>query len=116
MWLVGHVVTHNFHIDSTIFLPTQACMVLQSVAEEVTQFYDDLDMEAKRQLLSTLTASLPMVLPFLTSTLEAQYQAVTVAGVDGAAKAHRNAVAAALGALMVVMYRQNDGGCIRLYG
>lgn len=75
----------------------QACMVLQSVAEEVTQFYDDLDMEAKRQLLSTLTASLPMVLPFLTSTLEAQYQAAIAAGQDTAAKAHRSAVTAALG-------------------
>lgn len=76
-------------------------MVLQSVAEEVTQFYDDLDMDAKRQLLSTLTASLPVVLPFLTSTLETQYQAVSVAGAD--AKAHRSCIAAALGTHVVCL-------------
>lgn len=72
-------------------------MVLQSVAEEVTQYYDDLDMEAKRQLLSTLTASLPVVLPFLTATLESQYQVASVAGQDDV-KAHRSCIAAALGA------------------
>ena len=42
----------------------QACMVLRLEAEEVTQYADDLDADAKRDLLAALLQSVDEVLLF----------------------------------------------------
>ena len=42
----------------------QACMVLRLEAEEVTQYTDDLDADAKRDLLAALLQSVDEVLLF----------------------------------------------------
>lgn len=48
----------------------QVCMVLQQVAEEVTQFNEDLGQEQRRALLSALIGALDPILPFLCSTIQ----------------------------------------------
>ena len=42
----------------------QACMVLRLEAEELTQYTDDLDAEAKRELLAAMLQSVDAVLVF----------------------------------------------------
>jgi O-succinylbenzoate synthase len=90
----------------------QTCLVLTSVAEEVTQFYEDLDQGLKRSLLSTLTSSLSVVLPFLVASLEKHYQAVeqatATAGQEAVVQQHLQAVKAALGVWVTgVMHTRN---------
>ena len=75
-------------------------MVLRFEAEEVAMYPTDLDGDAKRALLSTLTSSLDAVLPFLTAALEAHYGAslnTKQRGVAAATAQHGVAVSAALG-------------------
>ena len=78
----------------------QVSMALGSVAEEATMYADDLESDFKRALLASLKASLPAVLPMLTSALEQHFgQALAAAQGGGkeAATAHAAVVTAALG-------------------
>ncbi len=54
----------RFHTVGREELPLQACMVLRLEAEEVTQYTDDLDADAKRDLLACLLQSVDEVLMF----------------------------------------------------
>ena len=85
-------------------------MVLRFEAEEVAMYPTDLDGDAKRALLSTLTSSLDAVLPFLTAALEAHYGASldsTQRGVAAATAQHGAAVSAALGKPPYMALNQN---------
>ena len=78
----------------------QACMVLKGVAEEVTQYGDDLDAEAKRGLVTALMQCLDTALPFLQHVLASNYGAAFEAAASGRqqeAHAHAAVVTAALG-------------------
>jgi hypothetical protein len=82
----------------------QVCMVLRFVAEEVMVFADDMRQDSKRALLAGLIASLPAVLPDLTSQLERHFGgaiSASRAGQKDLAEAHVAAVAAGLGALSI---------------
>ena len=81
-------------------LSLQVCIVLRMMAEEVTQYRDDLEADNKRQLLSALTACVPQVLPFLEQSMEGHFgQAVTAAqqGQHQMSQLHAAVVTAALG-------------------
>ena len=81
----------------------QACLVFKGVTEEVTQYGDDLDSEAKRGLLHALMHSLDSVLPFLRHTMASSYQAATEAASAGRmhdAQAHAATLTAALGGIV----------------
>ena len=70
------------------------------MAEEVTQYRDDLEADNKRQLLSALTACVPQVLPFLEQSMEGHFgQAVAAAqqGQQHMSQLHAAVVTAALG-------------------
>lgn len=76
------------------------CIVLRMMAEEVTQYRDDLEADNKRQLLSALTACVPQVLPFLEQSMEGHFgQAVAAAqqGQHQLSQLHAAVVTAALG-------------------
>lgn len=81
-------------------LSLQVCIVLRMMAEEVTQYRDDLEADNKRQLLSALTACVPQVLPFLEQNMEGHFgQAVAAAqqGQHQMSQLHAAVVTAALG-------------------
>lgn len=85
-----------------VSLSVQVCIVLRMMAEEVTQYRDDLEADNKRQLLSALTACVPQVLPFLEQSMEGHFgQAVTAAqqGQHQTSQLHAAVVTAALGKL-----------------
>ena len=70
------------------------------MAEEVTQYRDDLEADNKRHLLSALTACVPQVLPFLNSCMEGHFgQALAAAhqGHQQLSQLHAAVVTAALG-------------------
>ena len=70
------------------------------MAEEVTQYRDDLEVDSKRQLLSALTACVPQVLPFLEQSMEGHFgQAVATdqQGQHQISQLHAAVVTAALG-------------------
>ncbi|KAK9829960.1 hypothetical protein WJX72_008872 [[Myrmecia] bisecta] len=75
------------------------CMVLRFMTEEITQYADDLNADAKRLLLSSLMASLDVVLPFLQQVLEQHFGQALAASQQGGqeqAAKHVGAVNAAL--------------------
>ena len=79
-------------------------MVLQQLAEEVTQFNEDLGQEQRRALLSALIGALDAILPFLCSTI----QTSLAAAMDAAqrqdfqlAAAHGSVVQAACGTMLL---------------
>ncbi|GAB4816646.1 hypothetical protein N2152v2_003692 [Parachlorella kessleri] len=81
----------------------EVCMVMRYVADEVTQYADDIQAEVKRLLLAVLTKSLAQVLPFLERTLEHNFAAAGAASQAGqreVAQQHVAAVQAALGAVL----------------
>lgn len=85
----------------------QVCIVLRMMAEEVTQYRDDLEADNKRQLLSALTACVPQVLPFLESSMEGHFgQALAAAqqGQQQLSQLHAAVVTAALGGLTVACW------------
>ena len=70
------------------------------MAEEVTQYRDDLEAENKRQLLSALTACVPQVLPFLEGSMEGHFGQALAASQQGQqqlSQLHAAVVTAALG-------------------
>lgn len=70
------------------------------MAEEVTQYRDDLEADNKRQLLSALTACVPQIVPFLETSMEGHYgQAMATAqqGQQQLSQLHAAVVTAALG-------------------
>lgn len=77
------------------------CMVLHFVSEDLTQF-EEISGEGKRSFLSSLTASVPLVLPWVCKLLEQHFQAAVQANnshnADGA-QSHAAVVSAALGTL-----------------
>lgn len=75
--------------------------MLRGVAEEVTQYGDDLSADAKRGLLAALLQSLDQTLAFLQHVLASQYSAGSQAAAAGRthdAQSHAMAVTAAMGA------------------
>lgn len=75
-------------------------MVLRLVAEEVTQYSEDLESEAKRRLLASLQGGLAVVLPFMESALETHFGAAVAAAQQGnsaLATVHAAALTATLG-------------------
>lgn len=78
----------------------QVCLLLRYLSDEVVQFNEDLESDARRALLSGLQASLDTVLPLLKSLLELYFrEAVSAqqAGDNAGAQRHAAVVAAALG-------------------
>ena len=78
----------------------QVCIVLRMMAEEVTQYRDDLEADNKRQLLSALTACVPQVLPFLEQSMEGHFGQAMAAAQQGQhqmSRLHAAVVTAALG-------------------
>ena len=78
----------------------QVCMVLGTVAEEVTQYAEDLEGGFKRALLAALKGALPTTLALLTRALESHFgQALAAAqqGSSAAARPHAAVVSAAMG-------------------
>ncbi|KAL3150212.1 hypothetical protein ABBQ32_000071 [Trebouxia sp. C0010 RCD-2024] len=76
------------------------CIVLRMMAEEVTQYRDDLEADNKRQLLSALTACVPQVLPFLEQSMEGHFGQALAAAQQGqhqVSQLHAAVVTAALG-------------------
>lgn len=74
--------------------------MLRMMAEEVTQYRDDLEADNKRQLLSALTACVPQVLPFLEQSMEGHFGQVITAAQQGQqqmSQLHAAVVTAALG-------------------
>ncbi|KAK9825813.1 hypothetical protein WJX74_009906 [Apatococcus lobatus] len=74
------------------------CMVLQQLAEEVTQFNEDLGQEQRRALLSALIGALDPILPFLCSTIQSSLAAALDSARRqdvGPASAHGSVVQAA---------------------
>lgn len=70
------------------------------MAEEVTQYRDDLEADNKRQLLSALTACVPQVLPFLEQSMEGHFGQALAAAQQGqhqVSQLHAAVVTAALG-------------------
>ena len=81
-------------------LSLQVCIVLRMMAEEVTQYRDDLEADNKRQLLSALTACVPQVLPFLEQNMEGHFRQAVAAAQQGQhqmSQLHAAVVTAALG-------------------
>eukprot|EP00884_Botryococcus_braunii_P005964 jgi/Botrbrau1/15369/Bobra.0304s0010.1 len=82
-------------------VPAQmVCLVLQYLSDEVVQFNEDLENDARRVLLSGLQSSLDLVLPLLASLLERHLGMAAEAeraGDAGKAQAHAAVVATALG-------------------
>ena len=75
-------------------------MVLQQVAEEVTEFNEDLGQEQRRALLSALIGALDSILPFLCSTIQTSLAAAMEAAQRqdfGLAAAHGSVAQAACG-------------------
>ena len=73
------------------------------MAEEVTQYRDDLEADNKRQLLSALTACVPQVLPFLEQSMEGHFGQAMAAAQQGQhqmSQLHAAVVTAALGKLL----------------
>ena len=58
-------------------------MVLRMMAEEVTQYRDDLEADNKRNLLSALTGIVPRVLPFLETSMEGHFGQAMAASQQG---------------------------------
>lgn len=87
--------------------PTQAelvCIVLRMLAEEVTQYRDDLEADNKRNLLSALTACVPRILPFLEARMEGHFGQALAASQQGQqqlSQLHAAVVTAALGSSLV---------------
>lgn len=83
--------------------PTQAdmvCIVLRMMAEEVTQYRDDMEADNKRHLLSALTACVPQVLPFLETSMEGHFGQALAASQQGQhqlSQLHAAVVTSALG-------------------
>ena len=78
----------------------QVCIVLRMMAEEVTQYRDDMEAESKRHLLSALTACVPKVLPFLETSMEGHFGQALAASQQGQhqlSQLHAAVVTAALG-------------------
>ena len=85
---------------SVVYLSLQVCIVLRMMAEEVTQYRDDLEADNKRQLLSALTACVPQVLPFLEQSMEGHFGQAMAAAQQGQhlmSQLHAAVVTAALG-------------------
>ena len=79
----------------------QVCSLLKQVAEEVTQYGDDLKTGPKRELVTALLDTLPAVLQFLCQALSGSYQAASQAAAEGrqeVANMHVAVLKAALGA------------------
>lgn len=99
------VVTHKLSVCADVQSYThdcsvQVCIVMRMMAEEVTQYRDDLEADSKRHLLSALTACVPQVLPFLEQSMEGNFgQAVAAAqqGQHQMSQLHAAVVTAALG-------------------
>ncbi len=86
-------------------------MVLQQVAEEITEFNEDLGPQERRNLLSALMGLLDPILPFLCATIRTNLAAATAAAQRGdgqAASAHGNAVMAACGMSLFVIFRSTS--------
>jgi len=74
--------------------------VLRMMAEEVTQYRDDMEADNKRHLLSALTACVPQVLPFLEKSMEAHFGQALAASQQGQhqlSQLHAAVVTSALG-------------------
>ena len=70
------------------------------MAEEVTQYRDDMEADNKRHLLSALTACVPKVLPFLETSMEGHFGQALAASQQGQhqlSQLHAAVVTAALG-------------------
>lgn len=93
-------VLHSTCTTSVACLSLQVCIVLRMMAEEVTQYRDDLEADNKRQLLSALTACVPQVLPFLEQSMEGHFRQAMAAAQQGQhqmSQLHAASVTAALG-------------------
>ena len=78
----------------------QVCIVLRMLAEEVTQYRDDLEADNKRNLLSALTACVPRILPFLEASMEGHFGQALASSQQGQqqlSQLHAAVVTAALG-------------------
>ena len=70
------------------------------MAEEVTQYRDDMEADNKRHLLSALTACVPQVLPFLETSMEGHFGQALAASQQGQhqlSQLHAAVVTSALG-------------------
>ena len=92
------------------YIGMQVCAVLKQVAEEVTQYGDDLPTGPKRELVTALLDTLPAVLQFLCQALSGSYQAASQAASEGrqqVANEHVAVLRAALGECCCQKQMQN---------
>lgn len=80
--------------------------MLRMMAEEVTQYRDDMEADNKRHLLSALTACVPQVLPFLETSMEGHFGQALAASQQGQhqlSQLHAAVVTSALGEMPCVI-------------